>query len=162
VVSDGVDTGRVGEGPLDATTRADVEALGAPVNTIGLGETSLRDLSVAAVLADDFAFVRTPVTIEAVIRQTGLPHRHIDITLARDGRPVATRGVVLSGDHSEERVSFDWLPDHPGTFVFRIWTPVLAGEALASNNEQAFTVKVIRDRVRVLHLCGRPSWDQRF
>jgi uncharacterized membrane protein len=162
LISDGVDTGRVGEGPLDATTRGDLEALAAPVNTIGLGEKSLRDLSVAAVLADDFAFVRTPVTIEAVIRQTGLPDRQIDVTLTRDGRPVATRGVVLRGAHSEEKVSFDWLPDHPGTFVFRISTPVLGGEALASNNEQTFTVKVIRDRVRVLHLCGRPSWDQRF
>jgi uncharacterized membrane protein len=162
LISDGVDTGRIGEGPLDATTRADIEALGVPVHTVGLGEKSLRDLSVAAVLADDFAFVRTQVTIEAVIRQTGLADRQIEVTLTRDGRPVSSRGVVLRGEHSEERVSFDWLPDHPGTFVFHIATPVLTGEALSSNNEQTFTVKVIRDRVRVLHLCGRPSWDQRF
>jgi uncharacterized membrane protein len=162
LISDGVDTGRIGEGPLDATTRADLEALGAPVHTVGLGEKSLRDLSVAAVLADDFAFVRTPVTIEAVIRQTGLAERQVEVTLTRDGRPLASRSVVLRGPHSEERVSFDWLPDHPGTSVFRVATPVLAGEALSSNNEQTFTVKVIRDRVRVLHLCGRPSWDQRF
>jgi uncharacterized membrane protein len=162
LISDGVDTGRIGEGPLDATTRADLAALGAPVSTIGLGEDALRDLSVAAVLADDFAFVRTPVSIEAVIRQTGLADRQVDVQLTRDGRPVANRPVVLRGPHSEERVSFDWLPDHPGTFVFRVSTPVLAGEALSSNNEQTFTVKVIRDRVRVLHLCGRPSWDQRF
>jgi uncharacterized membrane protein len=39
---------------------------------------------------------------------------------------------------------------------------VLKGEALASNNSQVFTLKVIRDRVRVLHVCGRPSWGQRF
>ena len=37
-----------------------------------------------------------------------------------------------------------------------------AGEALPPNNSQVFTLKVIRDRVRVLHVCGRPSWDQRF
>jgi uncharacterized membrane protein len=162
LISDGVDTGRIGEGPIDAATRASIEALGAPIHTVGLGEKSLRDLSIAAVLADEFAFVRTPVTIEAVIRQHGLADRQVDVTLTRDGRPVASRGVVLRGDHSEERVAFDWLPDHPGNFVFRVSTPVLAGEALASNNQQAFTVKVIRDRVRVLHLCGRPSWDQRF
>ena len=84
------------------------------------------------------------------------------MTLERDGRPIASRGVVLRGDHSEEKIAFDWLPDHPGNFVFRISTPVLGGEALASNNEQTFTLKVIRDRVRVLHLSGRPSWDERF
>jgi len=162
LISDGVDTGRIGEGPLDATTRATVEALGAPIHTVGLAEKSLRDLSIATVLADELAFVRTPVTIEAVVRQNGLPDRQVEVTLERDGRPVATRGVVLRGDKSEEKVSFDWLPDHPGNFVFRISTPVLAGEALASNNQQSFTLKVIRDRVRVLHLAGRPSWDERF
>ena len=162
VISDGIDTGRIGDGPIDAMTRSTLEALGAPVHTVGMGEKSLRDLSVAAVLADQFAFVRTPASIEAVIRQTGLADRQVEVTLERDGRPVASRGVVLRGDHSEERISFDWLPDHPGNFVFRISTPVLGGEALAGNNEQTFTLKVIRDRVRVLHLSGRPSWDERF
>jgi uncharacterized membrane protein len=162
LISDGIDTGRIGEGPLDAATRATIEALGAPVHTIGLGEKSLRDLSVAAVLADELAFVRTPVTIEAIIRQTGLPDRQVEVTLERDGRPVATRAVTLRGDRSEEKIAFDWLPDHPGNFVFRIWTPVLGGEALPGNNQQSFTLKVIRDRVRVLHLTGRPSWDERF
>ncbi|MES1208719.1 MAG: glutamine amidotransferase [Pseudomonadota bacterium] len=162
LISDGVDTGRIGEGPLDATTRTTIEAMGAPIHTVGLSEKSLRDLSIATVLADELAFVRTPVTIEAVVRQNGLPDRQVDVTLERDGRPVATRGVILRGDKSEEKVSFDWLPDHPGNFVFRISTPVLAGEALSSNNQQSFTLKVIRDRVRVLHLAGRPSWDERF
>ena len=136
VISDGIDTGRIGEGPLDAATRTAIDALGAPVHTVGLGEKSLRDLSVAAVLADQFAFVRTPASIEAVIRQTGLPDRQVEVTLERDGRPIATRSVVLRGDRSEEKIAFDWLPDHPGNFVFRISTPVLAGEALKSNNEQ--------------------------
>jgi uncharacterized membrane protein len=162
LISDGIDTGRIGEGPLDAQSRAAIEALGAPIHAVGLGENSLRDLSIAAVLADGFAFVRTPVSIEAVIRQTGLPDRQVEVALERDGRPIATRGVVLRGDRSEEKIAFDWLPDHPGNFVFRISTPVLAGEALASNNSQSFTLKVIRDRVRVLHLAGRPSWDERF
>ena len=78
-------------------------------------------------LADQFAFVRTPASIEAVIRQTGLPDRQVEVTLERDGRPIATRSVVLRGDRSEEKIAFDWLPDHPGNFVFRISTPVLGG-----------------------------------
>ena len=135
LLSDGIDTGRIGEGPLEGATRGAIEALGVPIHTVGFGEPALRDLSIAAVLADEFAFVRTPVTIEAVVRQTGLPDREVEVTLERDGRPVATRAVALRGDRSEEKISFDWLPDHPGNFVFRISTPVLAGEALASNNQ---------------------------
>jgi uncharacterized membrane protein len=162
IISDGIDTGRIGKGPIDAETRAAIAAFDAPVHTVGIGEPALRDLSVAAVMADEFAFVRTPVTIEAIVRQNGLSDRQIDVTLTRDGRPIAARNLVLTGASSEEKVSFDWVPDHPGTYVFKVSTPVLVGEALASNNAQIFTVKVLRDRVRVLHVCGRPSWDERF
>jgi hypothetical protein len=73
VVSDGIDTGRIGDGPIDTMTRSTLEALGAPVHTVGIGEKSLRDLSVAAVLADQFAFVRTPATIEASSGRPGSP-----------------------------------------------------------------------------------------
>ena len=38
IVSDGIDTGRVGRGPLDGETRKTLEALGAPVHTVLVGE----------------------------------------------------------------------------------------------------------------------------
>jgi uncharacterized membrane protein len=162
IISDGIDTGRVGRGPIDGETRKTLEALGAPVHTVFVGESALRDLSVATVLADDFAFVRTPIKLEAVLRATGLPRRQVEVTLTRDGRLVDSRTLNIEKNDVEEKVAFDWTPDRPGNFVFEIATPVLAGEALTSNNRQVFTLKVIRDRVRVLHVCGRPSWDQRF
>lgn len=162
VVSDGIDTGRIGAGPLDGETRAAVAALGAPVHTVLIDEPKLKDLSIATVLADDFAFVRTPIKLEAIVRQSGLPNREVEVSLSRDGRLVDATTVRLEGDRSEAKVSFPFTPDRPGNFVFTIETPVLAGEALASNNRQVFTIKVIRDRIRVLHVCGRPSWDERF
>jgi uncharacterized membrane protein len=161
IVSDGIDTGRVGRGPLDGETRKTLAALDAPVSTVLVGEKELRDLSVAAVLADDFAFVRTPIKLEAIIRHNGLGNRQVEVTLTRDGRLVDSKSVLLKGNASEEKISFDYTPDHPGNVVFEIATPVLQGEALSTNNSQVFTLKVIRDRVRVLHVCGRPSWDER-
>lgn len=162
ILSDGNDTGRIGRGPVDGETRKTLSAMDAPVHTVWIGERSLKDLSVAAVLADDFAFVRTPIKLEAVIRASGLSNRQIEVTLTRDGRLQDVRALHLQDDDTEARVAFDWTPDRPGNVVFEIATPVLAGEALSTNNKQVFTLKVIRDRVRVLHVCGRPSWDQRF
>jgi len=40
--------------------------------------------------------------------------------------------------------------------------PVFPGEAVAENNQRSFVLRVIRDRVRVLLVAGRPSWDERF
>ena len=162
VISDGVDTGRIARGPLDGETRRTLEALDAPVHTVLVGESELRDLSVAAVLTDDFAFVRTPIKLEAILRHKGYGDRQVEVSLAREGRLLDAKAVLLRGEAGQARVSFDYTPTEPGNFVFEIKTPVLAGEALESNNSQAFTMKVIRDRVRVLHVCGRPSWDERF
>jgi uncharacterized membrane protein len=162
LISDGIDTGRIGRGPLEADTRRTLEALAAPVHTVLVGEEELRDLSVATVLVDDFAFVRTPVKLVALLRQNGLGGRMVDVSLLRDGRLQDVKAVRLKGDRAQETVTFDFTADHPGNYVFEIKTPVLAGEALDSNNSQVFTLKVIRDRVRVLHVCGRPSWNERF
>jgi uncharacterized membrane protein len=162
LVSDGIDTGRIGQGPLDADTLKSLKAIAAPVHTVFVGESELRDLSVAAVLADDFAFVRTPVKLEAILRHNGLPGRMVEVSLLRDGRLIAAKAVLLRKESSQEKVVFDFTPDHPGNHVFEIKTPVLIGEALDTNNSQVFTLKVIRDRVRILHVCGRPSWNERF
>jgi len=162
LISDGIDTGRIARGPLDGETRLTLQALDAPVHTVFVGEHELRDLSVAAVLTDDFAFVRTPIKLEAVLRHQGFGDRQVEVSLAREGRLLDAKSVHLRGDSGQERVSFDYTPVEPGNFVFEVKTPVLAGEALESNNSQVFTMKVIRDRVRVLHVCGRPSWDERF
>ena len=37
----------------------------------------------------------------------------------------------------------------------------IAGERVLDNNAYAFTVQVIRDKIRVLQVVGRPSWDVR-
>jgi uncharacterized membrane protein len=162
LISDGIDTGRIGPGPLDAETGETLAALGAPVHTVLIREPGLRDLSVANVLADDFAFVRTPLKLEAVLRHSGLGGRGVEVSLLRDGRVIAAKTATLRVDTPQETVVFELTPDHPGNHVFEIRTPVLAGEALETNNRQLFTVNVIRDRVRVLHVCGRPSWNERF
>src|SRR4029453_3844416 len=153
---DGIDTGRVGRGPVDGETRKTLEALGAPVHTVFVGESELRDLVGAAVLAGDFAFVRTPIKLEAIVRATGLSRRQIEVTLSRDGRLVDSRSVHIEDTDVEQKVSFDWTPDRPGNFVFEIATPVLAGEALTSNNRQALTLKVLPDPRRGGHACGVP------
>ncbi|MBI3179240.1 MAG: hypothetical protein HYZ27_06235, partial [Deltaproteobacteria bacterium] len=40
--------------------------------------------------------------------------------------------------------------------------PPAAGEAITSNNQRSFVLQVIRDKIRVLQVSGRPSWDERF
>src|SRR6185312_7387445 len=52
--------------------------------------------------------------------------------------------------------------DETGQFVYTVSVTVLPGEAVTANNSRSFVLKVIRDRMRVLLVVGRPSWDERF
>ena len=136
IVSDGIDTGRVGRGPVDGETRKTLQALGAPVHTVLVGEKELRDLSVAAVLADDFAFVRTPLKLEAVIRATGLARRQVEVTLSRDGRLVDVRSVLPGRRRQRAEGQLRLDPRPPGQLRVRDRHPGAGGRG-AVHQQQA-------------------------
>jgi hypothetical protein len=164
VVSDGIDNGR----ELRGADAADfLKSLDAPVHPAWVGRPGLHDVAVAGVGADDFAFVRTALQIEATLRvlgaaEAGWEGRTLPVTLKRDGVPVRTTNIEVEPGTIDYRVTFAFTPERVGKYVYEIATPVLDGEAIAENNTRAFVLKVIRDKIRVLQVAGRPSWDERF
>jgi uncharacterized membrane protein len=152
---------------FDADTRDFLRTLDAPVHTVAVGRPGLRDVAIARVLADPFAFARTPVEVEARVQvlnaeAAGWQGRSLPVTLRRDGVPVLTVDVDLRPGQSEYRVVFPFTPERVGKYLYEISTPVLPGEAIAENNHRAFLLKVVRDKIRVVHVSGRPTWDARF
>jgi uncharacterized membrane protein len=162
VISDGADNGRFGPGGLDAAGRDFVRALDAPVHAALVGRRSVRDVAVTGVKADDFAFVHVAASIDALLRVDGYPGRELTVRLKRDGEVVGTQTVTAPGPAATVTVRFDFTPDRLGKFVYSVETPVLDGEAVRENNVHHFVLNVIRDKVRALLLCGRPSADERF
>lgn len=168
ILSDGIDTGELGErvrrgDPLDAETGAWLSALGAPVHTLATGNPGgLLDVAVRRVLRDDFAFVRNAVEVTAELRGLGLAGQTVEVTLYRDGQPLQTRAATFDGDTADARVTFSFVPERTGKEIYSVRVPPIEGEALTRNNDQWFVINVIRDRIRVLQVVGRPSWDVRF
>jgi hypothetical protein len=161
VVSDGADNAALADG-LSGATRARLRALGVPVSAVAVGRSAPRDLAVERVAVDDFAFVRNTVTVEATLRARGLEAQDVRVVLRREGAVVAQATVRLEPGKERYSVPLSFAPDQTGTFVFTVAAPVLPGEAVTENNQRSFVLRVIRDRVRVLMVAGRPSWDVRF
>lgn len=160
VISDGL----VGSGDDEATNtqlREVAAKLGVPVTTASVGAPALRDVSVADVRAGEFAFVENVTELEATIVAHGLRGESAKVQLLRNGEIVGERQLRLVADGVPQRVEFEVAPDRVGQFVYEIAVPELAREATAANNRRAFVVKVLRDKVRVLHVAGRPDWDVR-
>ena len=161
LISDGAATGGFDEDSGDGAVRDFLRSLDTRVHTVWAARPGLKDVAVAKVMADEFAFVRTVVRIDAVIRTTGLPARQVPVTLSTDGQPLRQKLVDLpAGDH-DVTVTFEVTPPRVGRYVYEVSVPVAAGEAVTTNNTRSFVVRVIRDKIRVLQVAGQPSWDVR-
>src|SRR5205085_1050631 len=80
------------------------------------------------------------------------------------GRPLA--GLFVASDGADNAELSQGVSQAATAELHKLNAPVSApvyeGEAIAQNNSRSFVLKVIRDRVRVLLVVGRPSWDVRF
>lgn len=161
LLSDGASTGGLGADAGDGALRDFLRSLETRVHTVWAARRGLRDVAVAKVMADEFAFVRTVVRIDAVIRTTGLPARKVPVTLSTDGQPLRQKVVDMpAGDH-EVTVTFEVTPPRVGRYVYEVSVPAAAGEAVTENNARSFVIRVIRDKIRVLQVAGQPGWDVR-
>jgi uncharacterized membrane protein len=161
LISDGIGTGDFAEGAGLGAARDFLRSLETRVHTVWAARPGLKDVSVSRILADEFAFARTVVKVEAVVRSTGYGARRIPVTLSSEGRPLRRKWVDLASGEREERVEFEFTPAKVGKYVYEIATPVADDEAVAENNTRSFVLRVIRDKIRVLQVVGQPSWDVR-
>jgi len=159
VVSDGRDTGQLQAG-LTPELVGRVKGLDVPVNVVPMRAPSLRDVAVVRVIPDDLAFVRNVARVRAELRVSGAGDQAVEVTLRSGGKVLQRRLTTGTKEHRE--VIFELVPERVGTLVGEVTATPLPGEATTANNTRRFVLKVVRDRVRVLQIAGRPSWDVRF
>ena len=156
VMSDGIVT--AGSAGADAVRHG-----GTPVVTIGLGDPErYRDIQIAAVEAPNFAFLHSSVDIEVTVKSWGYKGQVIPLVLKQEGRILSTSSLVLDADRGTRRVTFTMTPKEVGRYRLSVETPVQVGEVLRTNNLRDFQLQVRRDKIRVLVVSGRPSWNYRF
>jgi uncharacterized membrane protein len=159
--SDGADNADLASG-LTGRPKQALEQLGVPVTTVAVGKGGLTDLAIDAVRVDDFAFVRNSITAEVEIHGRGFSDQAVQVVLKREGQVVASKVATFTSNDETQTVKFTFTPDQTGRFVYNVSVPVYPEEVVAENNSRSFALKVIRDRVRVLLVAGRPTWDERF
>lgn len=165
LVSDGADRSALGRamtaGGAEAVEEL-VKGVGAPVSTWTVGDVAgSKDLAVRAVDAPPFGFVRRPLTLTAHLANRGLAGQNVVATLRSDGEIVGSQQLRVETG-AEEEVVFEVKPDEVGYHTYEIEIPVPEGDTIPSNNALEFTVKVVRDRTRVLQVTSRPSWDVKY
>ena len=154
LVTDGIDRGVLNE-VLD-----EVPPLSGPVSVVQMHEqTPIFDESVVSVEAGGFAFQRLTFSMKAHVR--GEPNGIVQVELRKNNASVSQQKVSLDEEGMGE-ASFDVRPLEVGRYAWDVVIPVDAKDVVPSNNYFPIVIKVVRDEVRVLQVCGSPSYDQKF
>jgi len=134
-----------------------------PIHTFQAGNNeSFKDLSIHSLDAPDFGFFFQPINLTVSLQASSMGNKNIPLVL-KDGKNILISKVVkIRKNQADYKVDLQFTPRELGKRVYSLSVPLFAGESIVSNNRRDFQVKVIRDRTRILHLNGRPSWDSRY
>jgi uncharacterized membrane protein len=161
VLTDGIDRGGLRRRVLQDAD-AVLPKLGGPLTVYQVGEDGGRtDVAITDVRAGGFAFLRAPFSVQVDVRGVGNHAARVPVVLTRDGQPAGQQVVTLDAD-GKGTATFTLTPEAVGRFIYEASTPVADGDAVPANNSLSLAVRVVRDRIRVLQVCGSPSFDQKF
>lgn len=161
LLSDGIDTHRqTSPAALTPLEQQQLGKLPFAVHVVDLGAPA-ADAQILAVRHDDFAFVKTTSRIEVDVRSVQMSARWTQVSLYNGQQLLGQKSVQLTPE-KVETVHFDVRPQQVETSLYTVALDVQPEETLIENNSQSFVLQVLRDKIRVLHVVGRPSFDARF
>jgi uncharacterized membrane protein len=161
VVSDGR-LSAPGEGEV---SREAIGRLGVPLHTVKVETRAPKDASIRSVQAAGAAVAHQPLALKIEVGCSGgLTCRSVPVTVY-ELVTGAERSVLASGEAKLEdgigRVELEVTLDRAGARVLEVAIDAPSEDELAENNSRLMTFSVARDRVRLLHLAGRPTYDVR-
>jgi uncharacterized membrane protein len=141
---------------LDVVTTLDV-----PITTLATSSAPMFDLALVRPKVADYAFAENVSVFAIDVTAQGVVDLQTNVELRRNGEKIASERVFLRGTDPVQSISFRVAPERTGEFVYSFHLDAAPDEATLDNNTRRFVVQVLRDKVRVLHVAGRPDWDVR-
>lgn len=169
-----VSDGRISD--ADKALVSAVERLGIPLHTVRLAEEPLADAAIRSIRASGVVVAHQPFTLGVQIACTGgleceeVPVAVRDLATGRtlaeavakpSSRVVAAGAGAEADDSDAESLDLELSLDRTGPRVLEVAIEAPGGDEVPQNNRRFVTLDVTRDRVRILHIAGRPTYDVR-
>ena len=136
-----------------------------PVHTVAIASEDPRDAAIVNVGIAGTVVAHEPATLTVEIACTGgltcgdirveVRELHLDTAAV-----VRAAGVATIQD-GRATIELDIVLDRAGKRILEVDIDTPEGDAIAENDRRFLTVDVARDRVRLLHVAGRPTYDVR-
>lgn len=136
---------------------------GFPILSLPFGNPeAYKDILIQAVKAPSLAFRGREIGIDVTLKSYGYRGMTVPVVLKEGERMIAAKEVRIDQDPAETTLSFALTLERVGQHNLSLSIPVQAGENIALNNHADFSIKVVRDKIRVLMVSGSPSLNYRF
>ena len=157
-----------GQFPLETIT-----ALEVPIYPVGVGSAEPpKDIQIQRVDYTPIVYTNHESLIRVSVVQTGYTGKTTQLSLrAVDNQSlVDTATLTFSSPQKEQTadtttkqvVELKLTPQSEGNFQYTVTLPTLDGELTEANNQKTFSVKVVKAKLSVFYLEGRPRWDYTF
>lgn len=165
-------TAIVSDGRLDAPQessddeglRALAKEMRVPISTISVAERPLPDASVRRVSTSGtvLAHATFPLHVE-VGCGGGLTCENVEVIVRElgEGGAISLASGEVKVENGQGSIDINLTLDRVGTRIIEVAIAAPEGDAIAENNVRLLPLRVARERVRVLHVAGRPTNDVR-
>lgn len=164
VLSDGR-LDRPSEIATDAAVKAALGRLTVPVHTVAVAERAPADASIRKILAAGAAVAHQPFSLRIEVGcDGGLACGDVPVyarELRDEGSPVKLAEGTAHVVEGKATIELSVTIERAGTRILEVGIQPPPGDTIPENNRRFFTIDVTRDRVRVLHVAGRPTYDGR-
>ena len=93
-------------------------------------------------------------------------NRLVDAAMLTFPQVSVEQSVTLNGQRitkgTQHIVELKLKPETEGNFQYKVVLPTLEGELTNANNEKTFSIKVVKAKLNVFYLEGRPRWEYAF
>lgn len=158
LVSDGESNS--GEDPVKIAQK-----IGVPIYTIGIGQKDIsRDIQISRVEVNPIAYVDHILPIKISVNSNGYDGRDVRISLSQIGSSGLrdSASIRLNSSAGEQIVDLQFKPQQEGTFRFSVSAQSMPDELTQQNNTYQFFVKVMKTKLKVIYIEGKPRWESTF
>jgi uncharacterized membrane protein len=134
-----------------------------PTVTVPFGDPeSYQDILIKEISAPSIAFRDREVTIDVTLKNYGYTDLTLPVLLKDSGRLLSAKNIRVQTNPGESTVVFSFVPSEVGQKNLSISIPHQVGERIVDNNQVNLSIKVVRDKTRILMVSGNPSMNYRF
>jgi uncharacterized membrane protein len=149
----------------DGALRDLTSLVGAPVHTVAISERAPRDASIRSIRTSGATVAHQPLALTIEIGCAGgLACGEIPVTLRelRQGvEPFVLASGVAKVTGETATVELSITLERAGARLVEVSIEPPEGDTIPENDKRILTFSVTRDRLRLLHVAGRPTYDVR-